>query len=394
MSIKFDFETESIKRPSSLKEIITPEQLKKNGIVTFAAGEMDFKCAPVINDAIIKLASNGYYGFTLKDKAYEDAIIYWYKKTRNIDINRDDIVTTLGTIHSLANCIKLFCKKKDDAIIVLAPYYSRYKQAADRLNRRTVVSNLIEKDNTYYFDFKDIEEKFKDNHNKILVLNNPLNPSGTIFSKSDIQKLCDLSNKYGVIVFSDEIFGEISLNNEYIPSYYSCINDSYGIVCTSLGKTFSMTGLNHANVFIKDKALREKFIKQRTNDHYGSIDPLAYEATLAGYTNDGYLWLKKMCNLVNKNSKLVHKTIEEHFPELRVFNNEGSFVCWIDFSAWHKKSEELHEYLIDKAMLDLDIGDNYGDDYSSYARMSLGSTYKQTKLAMQRLIKIKDGKDK
>ena len=97
-----------------------------------------------------------------------------------------------------------------------------------------------------------------------------------------------------------------------------------------------------------------------------------------------------MCNLVNKNSKLVHKTIEEHFPELRVFDNKGSFVCWIDFSAWHKKREELHEYLIDNAMLDLDIGDNYGGDYSSYARMSLGSTYKQTKLAMQRLIKIKN----
>ena len=386
MSIKYDFETIANKMPGSLKDLMTPDFLKEKGVVSFAAGELDFATAPSLNKALIDLASNGLYGFTLRNDEYLNAVTWWMKEVRNANVKNEEIVTTLGTIYSLATTIKAFSNEKD-AIIVQSPYYSRYKQAADRLNRRTVYNNLIEEGNRYSIDFEDLEAKMQDPRNKILVLNNPLNPSGNVFTIEELRKVSELSNKYKVVVFCDEIFADIVLDNEkIIPYIYVNENDKYGISCTSLGKAFNLTGVNHANVLIKDENLRERFTLQRTNDHYGSIDPTAQAMVLGAYSKEGLDWLIEMSKHIKENSNIVHKTIEEYFPECKIFENKAAFVAWLDFSNLSKNNEELENYLLNKCLFHVDMSDEYGGKQGQF-RMSLGSTRNQIIEAMERLRK-------
>jgi cystathionine beta-lyase len=146
-------------------------------------------------------------------------------------------------------------------MIMLTPGYARYRQAATRLGRKTVESALILRRGRHTIDFEDLESKMADRGNKLFVLCNPNNPTGTVWNRDELKRISGLADRYGVVVFSDEIFAEIVFDgNETVPYVHAAGDGSAGITCTSLGKSFGLTGVNHANVVIPDPALRERFL--------------------------------------------------------------------------------------------------------------------------------------
>ena len=141
--MEFDFETLVERSGANLKLMMTPPEVVKAGNISLDGAEPDFKSAPVIEEAVIRFAKNGLYGFTLPDEAYKSAVTKWMQMSRKTQIKPEWIVTTLGTIYSLATTIRLVCTDPDDGIIVTTPVYNRYRQAADRLNKKTVECPLI-----------------------------------------------------------------------------------------------------------------------------------------------------------------------------------------------------------------------------------------------------------
>ena len=141
--MEFDFETLVERSGANLKLMMTPTEVVKAGNISLDGAEPDFKSAPVIEEAVIRFAKNGLYGFTLPDEAYKSAVTKWMQMSRKIQIKPEWIVTTLGTIYSLATTIRLVCTDPDDGIIVTTPVYNRYRQAADRLNKKTVECPLL-----------------------------------------------------------------------------------------------------------------------------------------------------------------------------------------------------------------------------------------------------------
>ncbi len=384
----FDFETAaSHEKLGTLKTWMTPDILKEKGITSFIAAEMDFGTAPSIREAVIRLAENGLFAFSLPDEYYLEHVVNWMKKARSFDIDPEWIVTAYGTIMSVATCIRAFVKE-DENIIVQPPFYDRYKQAADRLYRGTVYNPLIRKGDSYEMDIPGLEKLMKDPKNRLLVICNPLNPSGQIFSREELTEVAKLSAKYGTIVFSDEIFAEILLAGKQVTPYVSIPEGRrYAITSTSLGKAFSLTGVNHANIIIPDETLRETFKDRRTRDHYGSIDPAAYAATVGAYTDEGYEWLLAVTDVIRENSRIVHEAFENYLPDFRVMENTGGFTAWIDFRKTGLSGEALSDMLLEKALFHINEGTEYGPGCAGYARMNLGSTRQQTEAAMERLIK-------
>ncbi len=185
--MKFDFETLVSRPGANLKRMMTPPEVVEAGNISLDGAEPDFKSAPVIEEAVIRFAKNGLYGFTLPDDAYRNAVVNWMKMNRNTSLQPQWVVTTLGTIYSLATAIRLTCPDPEDGMIITTPVYNRYRQAADRLNRKTVECPLIYDANagSYEMDFAAIEAAMADPHNKLFVLCNPHNPIGQIWKKED-----------------------------------------------------------------------------------------------------------------------------------------------------------------------------------------------------------------
>ncbi len=385
-----DFETLAQGSPASLYEACVPPGVRRLGNVSFLGAEPLYPVASVIREAVARMASNGRFGFTLTDDAYRGAVVRWMREARGFAAEPEWIVPTLGTIFSVAVAIRLLTVE-GEGVIVTPPVYSRYEQAASRLNRRTVKCPLVLREGRYRMDFPSIGKAMARGDAKLFVLCNPHNPIGQIWDSGDLQRLAFLAGKHRVTVFSDEIFAENSLNGRVAPSYLS-IPGAAGrcIVATSLGKAFGTTGFNHANMLIPDRPLREAFADRRTRDHYGSMDPVAYECLLAAYTPEGLDWLRESNRVIEGNMALVKAFFAQRLPQVPVHGGEGSYLLWMDWSRSFSSEEELTAFLYDEAGLHLDPGSHYGETLR--ARMSLACPRHALEKALASLGRALDGR--
>ncbi len=188
--------------------------------------------------------------------------------------------------------------------------------------------------------------------NRLLVLCNPNNPTGTIWGVKDLERIAALAERHDVLVFSDEIFAEVVFSEASIPPYHSAAGeDAECVTCGSLGKCFGLTGVNHANVVIPNAKLRERFLLQRNSDHYGSIDPFLHAALLGAYTEEGAAWLDAMVEYIWGNYLCIDFFLKEKLPIVTVLKPEGTYVLWIDFRGLGLEAGELNRFLLEEALL-------------------------------------------
>lgn len=372
----------------NMKTHTTPEALRRQNITSFAAAEMDFKTAPSVIEAVRQAAERGIYGFTIPTAEYLGAVRWWHREMRGWEIEDEWIVPTLGTIFSVAEAIRLTTTERE-RMIVQTPVYYRYEQAADRQGRETVHNPLKIVNGRYEMDFEDLERKMADPANKLLVLCNAHNPVGRVWPEADLRRVGALSEKYGVVVLSDEIFGEMTFDGHIAVPYASLPEGRrYAITVTGLGKAFNFTGVNHAHAIIPDPALRERFIRQKYADHYGSLGPFEYAAVLGAYSPEGKAWFEAVREYIRQNGRFVTEYLAQYIPQARVFPVEGTSVCWIDWSFLNRRGQALHDFLQTEALLEVEAGDVYGEGCAAMTRMNLSSSREQIAGALERTAKV------
>ena len=380
--MNFDFETLVERRPSNMKRLLTPDGIEEAGNISLDGAEPDFKTAPSSEEAMIRFAKNGLYGFTICDSTYRDSVVWWMENSRKTKILPEWIVPTMGTIYSVATAIRLCCPDKEDGIILTSPVYNRYKQAADRLYRRTTDCPLICEGDSFRMDFDAIETAMQNPKNRLFILCNPHNPIGQIWRMEELEKLADLANRYDVTVFSDEIFADNCYQGLTCPCYLDVPGaQKHGIVATSLGKSFGFTGVNHANVLIADEELRARFQDRRTRDHYGSMDPMVYECVLAAYSEEGKAWLEASNRYVEENITMVKEFFAEHLPKAAVYGGEAAYILWVDWRAYFDQEEELDQFLKEKAHVCLGEGSDY--DRPGFTRICVATPHRYMKRTLE-----------
>lgn len=357
---------------ANLAEALTPAAVLEKGLCTYWAAEFAFPTCPAYRRGVIEAAEAGRFGFTIQDDYYNERVQWWLKTVRGVEIEKDWIVPTQGTIFGIATSIRLFVKPGQNMIVIL-PGYSRYKQACDRMNLGCV-STMMKYENAgtpearYMIDFDDLERKMADPANTLLILCQPNNPTGSACTQEELARIARLSEKYGVAVYSDEIFGEVSHTGAPIPSFISvCTEETPAIVCTSLGKCMSLTGVNHANVIIRSEALREKYRAQRNADHYGSIDPCVYAGMTAAMSEEGAAFVRELEQLTKHNTALMTEALEA-LPGVHVVRPQGSYILWADFTGLGLSDEDLRRLLEEEALFFGGEGSDYGvsDQFRRY----------------------------
>lgn len=369
----------------SLQEELTPPNIRSAGFASMGGAEFDFKTAPCIRHALAEYAENGYYAFTWPIDGYRERIEWWMANARNWEISGSWVVPTLGTIFSVATCLRMLVGPQD-AMIVQPPIYYRYEQAATRLGLKTVYNPLIEEGGSYRMDLPGLERLMADGHNKLLVICNPANPAGRVWTRDELTSVSELSRRYGTIVVSDEIFAEITFDGHETVPYASLEpGRENAIALTSIGKSFSCTGLNFANAIIPGDALRERFETQRTRDHFGSIDPFGRQALMAAYTPEGLAWLRECVTYMGENRRIIASAIEDEGLGY-VFPTEGTYVCWVRWDGIPLAGEELNSFFECEALLEVEPGMEYGNNLERYSRINISGRHEQTRGAMERLV--------
>ncbi len=369
----------------SLQTDLTPEPVRARGFASLGGAELDFKTAPCIRRALADYAEGGYYGFALPDDEYRARVAWWMANVRDWEIDGSWVVPTLGTIFSVATCLRMLVGP-GQAMIVQPPVYYRYEQAAERLGLSVVHNPLLVRDGRYEMDFDGLERLMADPDNTLLVICNPANPVGRVWERAELERVAELSARYGTVVVSDEIFAEVAFDGHRTVPYASIPEARpNAITLTSLGKAFSCTGLNFANAIVPHEALRERFSAQRTRDHFGSVDPFGRVALMAAYTPEGRDWQRGSLGYIAENRRIVAGALEGAGLG-RVWPTEGTFVCWVEWTGIELRGDELTDFLEREALVVVEGGLEYGEGCERFTRINLGALHEQTSAAMGRIL--------
>jgi len=349
--------------------------------------DMDFLSPPPIIDAFIKRAKHGIYGYTFLPPEYYDAIINWYENRYDWKLQKKWITFTPGVIPALNIAIQSFTKPQDK-VVIQTPAYPPFFSAVRNNKRRRVLNSLQLINDHYEMDLDDLEKKINKEHPKILILCSPHNPTGRVWKKSELIKIGDICLENNILVISDEIHCDLVYPNyNHIP--FASISEEFAlnsITCTSISKSFNLPGLKLSNIIIPNQKLRSEF--RRTCQRIGITQPNCFGPSIliAAY-NKCEDWLNEVILYIQENLLYLKRYLNEHLPQLKVINPEGTYLVWIDFRNLGIEPKKLSSILLKKAKVALFEGYLFGKDGIGFNRINIACPRSILKMALERIVK-------
>lgn len=369
---------------STVKQALTPKNVCESGIMSLWGAEFEFPTAPFVVDAIVAWAKKGLYAYTVDNEDFRQLVCRWMETVRRWSVQPEWIVPVYGITSSLATAMRAFTKE-GDGIIGLDPSYHMYWEAVELSGRKKVPSKMLFDGKTYNIDWADLEEKMADDHNKIVVVCNPHNPTGKVFSLQELRRIAEMAQRHNVLIFNDEIFAECVYDGVEMPTFGQLPNCNIPIItATSIGKWLSFTGTNQANLIIPDQETRTTFLAQRDKEFYGSMNPMMLPAYYAAYTDEGAQWVREMMGYVKENYEMVDRFFKEYLPSFKIVKPEGTFILWVDAREYSNNVDDFYHFLTEKANFHVDPGTQYNGE-PGFFRMTLSVPRAELQRALESL---------
>lgn len=364
-----------------------------DGVLPMWVADMDFKVSRPIIDSILLRALHGVFGYTMIPQKYYEAEKLWWKKRHDFKIKKDWIEPSVGVIPTLSAIVQAFCKK-GEKVLIQSPVYNYFNTSIINNGCEILYNNLVYENYEYSIDFKDFEQKIKDEKCKLFILCNPHNPVGRVWTKEELQKMGELCLKHNVIVVSDEIHRDIVYKDyKYTPliSVSEEFRDNF-ITCTAPSKTFNLAGLKTSNIIVANKEMKQKINKSLNINEAIEPNVFGIEALISAY-NFGDVWLDELLVYLEKNKNYIIKYLEKNLPNLKVINPQATYLLWIDCSSLNIKSDELVEKIEEIGKLRIASGSTYGKNGENFIRINIATTFNNIEKSMKKMQKAIDELD-
>lgn len=371
---------------NSLKWDMVDDRFGGKDLLPLWVADMDFRIAQPIVDALYKTSRHGIFGYTALLPSYFEAVINWFEQKHGWSIKKEWIVFCPGIVPAL-NMLVQSLTQPGDKVIIQQPVYYPFMQSVTN-NERTLVNNsLIFKEGKYFIDFKDLEEKAKDPLTKMLIFCSPHNPGGRVWTKDELIRLGEICVKNDLIIVSDEIHCDLTLNG-HIHTPFASLSDEFlkrSVTCTAPSKTFNIAGLQISNVVIPDPLLRRKFAFQLSKN--GIYEPNSFGAAGAEAAyRYGDEWLQQLKKYLEENLKFLIEFVKNRMPDVKVMVPEATYLVWLDFTKV-AKNKDLKELLIKKAKVALSDGRVFGEEGEGFVRMNIACPKSTLETALLRIEK-------
>lgn len=346
-------------------------------IIPLWVADMDFETFPAITEALQRRVAHGIFGYTRVPEAYYEAVCRWFDKRHGWHINREDIIYTSGVVPAVSAVIKALTLPGDQ-VIVQGPVYNCFFSSI-RNNGCEMVSNSLiynKEELRYEIDFDDLERKLKHERARLMLLCNPHNPGGRVWTRDELTRVAELCRKYGVRVVSDEIHCELTLyDNEYVP--FGSLPDELSrgsITCCSPSKAFNTAGLQIANIVCHDAEVRNRIDRAININEVCDVNPFGVIALQAAYSDEGYEWLTQLRKYISANYDLLCERFARELPKCKVMRMEGTYLAWIDCTQLHISSDEIEEMLMHENKVWVNAGSMYGAEGAAFIRINMACT--------------------
>lgn len=382
---QYDFTT----RPNRLKQFTYKWQSSEDNpdLLQLWVADMDFLPVPEIKDAIVSYGQEHIFGYNyFKDSLYQ-AVIDWEKSEHGYEVKKEDISFIDGVVPAISVAIQAFTQK-GDAVLINSPVYYPFARTV-RLNDRKLVENSLSIQNGHFeIDFEQLEKDIVDNHVKLYIFCSPHNPGGRVWSEAELKKIGELCQKHGVILVSDEIHQDLALFGNKHHSFNTVDHrfKDFAIILSSATKTFNIAGTKNSFAIIQNPKLRKKFQRVQLANNQHEVPTIGMITTEVAFIH-GKAWLEELKKVVEKNINYLSDYLEEN-TKIKVMKPEGTYLVWLDFSAYGIEQPQLDEKLQKEAKVVLNDGAHFGNEGKYFARLNAATPFETIVEASRRIASV------
>lgn len=351
--------------------------------------DMEFSTATEITQALATVVERGVYGYTIPTDSYITAVVDWMRRRHDWNISPSWIVPFGGVVPALYNAIRALTHP-GDKVVVQPPAYPPFYSAVTSAGCQIVRNPLLNNGGHYSFDFDDLKTKVSDPRVRALILCNPHNPTGRVWSEQELIELGRICIDHDVIVLSDEIHFDFVFppNRHHV---FASLSDEFAhnsITFTAPSKTFNLAGLETSNIVIPDDTLRAGFTIAAENAMFMPLlNIFGYTACEAAYRH-GEEWLEQLLAYLNGNAHFVADFCSHNIPDVVVSPLEGTYLLWLDCRPYGHTAQELEQLVTQRAHLKLDEGYTFGTEGAGFERINLACPRDMLETAMRRLAQV------
>ena len=370
------------------KDTYASKWMVEGDAISMGIADMDFSCAPCIKEAIQQKAAFGVYGYQEVPPNYYECFQKWWREHHNTVLDTSWMLFSSGIVAAIASMIRNLTVAGDQ-IVILSPGYPVFYNIIQKNGRRVLPSTLSYKNHAYQINFDDLKEKLKQPQTTMMIVCNPHNPTGTIWSSDDLEQLGELCEAHHVLLISDEAHGDLTIPQKQYHPLLSLKNscNAHSITCLSAGKSFNLAGLKAACIVIPDEHLRQRVQCACNNDELIEPNTFACEASIAA-CQDGFEWLLELREYLQENRRYAAKYLIEHIPGFTLIEAQATYLLWIDCSNLFPDTDAFVAYLKEMKQLYVSEGSAFGD--ARFIRINIACPKQQLSSA---LLRLKEGSE-
>ena len=347
--------------------------------------DMDFVVLPEVRQAVQAYADQLVYGYTYASDALIQSVQDWEVSQHGYHFDKDSLVFIEGVVPAISTAIQAFTKE-GEAVLINTPVYPPFARSVKLNNRRLITNSLVEKDGLFEIDFDQLEKELVGEDVKLYILCNPHNPGGRVWEKEVLEKIGHLCQKHGVLLVSDEIHQDLALFGHKHQSFNTIdpAFKDFALILSSATKTFNIAGTKNSYAVIENPKLRVAFQKRQLANNQHEISGLGYLATEAAYCY-GKDWLGELKEVIEDHINYVVDVLGNE-TKIKVMKPQGTYLVWLDFSAYDLTDDRLQELLKNEAKVILNRGLDFGEEGTLHARLNVAMPKSVLEEVCQRIV--------
>lgn len=368
-----DFFDEIIDRTNtnSVKHDLKETIFGRNDVIPLWVADMDFRVPQCVSDAIQRRASHEIYGYSFRPDSFYSAAINWMRRRYNWNPPKEWFSFSPGIVPGI-NMTILALTSPGDKIAIQPPVYFPFFDAVKNNKRNLVENPLILRNGRYYMDFEDLENKLKKGV-KMLILSNPHNPGGSVWTKDELKHAGELCHKYNALIISDEIHADIIFGEHRFTPMASISEETAHrtISFFSPSKTFNIAGLATSIAIIPNPVLRKKYNSIIEQIHIGNGNLFGTIAFEAAY-NGGDKWLDQLLEYLWNNVRFIDHYLKTNIPDIKMIIPEGTYLAWLDCNSLNIPQQNIHDFMVKEAYVGFNEGSTFGRNGKGFQRLNFG----------------------
>ena len=359
----------------------------REDVLPMWVADMDFPTLPAICRELSKRTEHPIFGYTFVSKEEKQAELRWLERRHGVRAEDDWILYCDGVVDSLFACVRAFARPETQ-IMVQPPVYGPFYQAA-KVNGHGIWRNRLQQtENGWRMDFENMEQGFRSGVS-LLLLCNPHNPIGRVWTREELLRATQLADQYDVTIVSDEIHGDFIYEPHHLNSILSLPHPERRIMLHSATKTFNLAALRHSSLLVPCEEKRALIRAELEKMHAGTPNLFGALAQRVAY-EQGDEWLDELLLYLRENRDWLKDALSRRLPQIRMSELQGTYLAWLDFRSTRLDQEMISKKLIQQARLGLSNGLQFGEEGNGFFRMNLATQRRNLEEAVTKLEKAFD----